>query len=91
LQLSLDPITGQLRLAPSPTDRCDAFALAGYLDDLPPTERSVVTLLYGIGGARQHDPELIAEQLNVTTTQVWLILQHAFEFVGQSVITELAA
>jgi hypothetical protein len=91
LQLSLDPITGQLRLAPSPTEACDTFTLAGYLDDLPPVERRVVTLLYGIGGEHQLDPELIAEQLSVTTTQLWLILQHAFEFVGQSVITELAA
>jgi hypothetical protein len=91
LQLSLDPITGQLRLAPSPTEECDAFTLAGFLDDLPPVERSVVTSLYGIGGAQQLDPELIAEQLSVTTTQLWLILQHAFEFVGQSVLTELAA
>jgi DNA-directed RNA polymerase specialized sigma24 family protein len=90
LQLSLDPITGQLCLSPSPTDRCESFALAGFLDDLPPVERRVVTLLYGIG-SEQLDPELIAERLNVTTTQIWLILQHAFEFVGQSVITELAA
>jgi DNA-directed RNA polymerase specialized sigma24 family protein len=90
LQLSLDPITGQLRLTPSATDGCDAFALAGYLDDLPPVERRVVTLLYGIG-REQLDPELIAEQLNITTTKLWLILQHAFEFVGQSVIMELAA
>jgi DNA-directed RNA polymerase specialized sigma24 family protein len=91
LQLSLDPISGQLHLAASHTpEECSIFSLAGYLDDLPPIERSVVTLLYGIG-REQLDPELIAEQLNVTTTQVWLILQHAFEFVGQSVIAELAA
>jgi DNA-directed RNA polymerase specialized sigma24 family protein len=90
VQLSLDPITGQLRLAPSVTDGCDAFTLATYLDDLPPVEKRVVSLLYGIG-TTQLDPELIAEQLNITTTQIWLILQRAFEFVGQSVITELAA
>lgn len=91
MQLSLDPITGQLSLGFAMNEfGCQGFELREIVDYLPPLERRVVRQLFGVG-CEALDPESIAKALGLSLTQLWLCVERAYSFIGQVAIAELAA
>lgn len=91
MQLSLDPITGQIQLGFA-TDEipCSEFSLRQIVDDLPPLECRIVRQLFGLG-CEALDPHEVAEAHSLSLTQLWLCVERAYSFIGQVAIAGLAA
>lgn len=91
MQLSLDPITGQIALDFEMNEfDCQGFELRAIVEDLPPLERRVIRQLFGVG-CEVADPSDVAKALGLSLTQLWLCVERAYSFIGQVAIAELAA